>query len=427
MRMVLLAIGLNHKTATLSIREKFIINPDKRKSLLVSIIQSKLADEAVWLSTCNRTEIYCYTRTPRALIRWLKKQQSLKMHELKIYIYSHSDILMVRHLLRVASGLDSMILGETEILGQMKQAYQEAQSIKSLGRYLGRLFPFAFSVAKTIRNKTMISNNSISAAACAVKLSQNIFSDLKDASALLVGAGDMIRISALHLIGLKVKKIFLANRTIDKAQILIDDLLNKTKSVTPIFEIITLEKIPEFLWAADIIIVATHAPLPLIGKGMIETALKQRKHKPVFIADLGVPRNVEPEVSTLEDAYLYAIDDLHTIIQENQRSRSEAALHAEQMIIKESECFMKWLKSHHALNTIKNFREKCIGLRDEALEKAKQDLKKGQNPEMILKNMAYKLLNQFMHIPTLQLRRAAFENDENMLTLARQLYNLSDG
>lgn len=320
-----LAFGINHKTAAVDLRERVAFAPEQLADALQRLRDETMTQEVAILSTCNRTEIYCSQDHPDAesVLAWFAAFHDMGVDELRRCSYLHSDAGAVTHMMRVAAGLDSMVLGEPQILGQMKDAWQSARTAGTLGPYLDRLFQSTFNTAKQVRTDTAIGENPVSVAFAAVSLSRQIFSDLKRSTALLIGAGETIALVARHLFEQGVGRIIVANRTLERAELLSEPLGGQA---------ILLNQIPDFLAQCDIVISSTASPLPILGKGAVERALKQRRHKPMFMVDIAVPRDIEPEVGGLADVYLYTVDDLHEVIEDNLRSRQDAAEAAERLI-----------------------------------------------------------------------------------------------
>ncbi len=418
--MTLLAFGINHKTAPVAVREKVAFAPDKLEAALRDLLSVTAVNEAAIVSTCNRTELYCnLPDTDSAdVIAWFRNYHSLSAEELDPYIYTHLDNQAVQHILRVASGLDSLVLGEPQILGQIKDAYHTASQAGTIGQLLNRLFQHTFSVAKEVRTDTAIGSSPVSVAFAAVSLAKQIFSDLSEHTALLIGAGDTIELVARHLNEQGVKHLIVANRTVERAMTLAGQFDNS--------EAIALPDIPVRLAEADMIISSTASPLPILGKGAVERALKLRKHRPMFMVDIAVPRDIEPEVGDLSDVYLYTVDDLHEVIEEGRQSREEAAEQAQEIIENQVEHYMGWLRSLEAVNTIRNFRQQAEHLRDEAIQNALRQLAAGKNPELVIAELGRILTQKLLHQPTVQMNRAAFEGREDLLDIARDLFNLKD-
>jgi glutamyl-tRNA reductase len=406
--MQLVALGVNHKTATVDVREKLALNDEITHSACVSGV--------VLLSTCNRTEIYVETSSWRSLLTLLSKNLRLDINAFKKYTYVHFDIEAVIHLMQVASGLDSMVLGEVEIFGQLKAAYQLAQRQGCVTPSLGRLFEHAFSAAKKVRTQTEIGMNPISVAYLAVRLAERIFTRISDQTVLLIGAGDTALLILKHLNSAGVTRFIIANRTLAHSQ-----SLARAVSSSASVELIELGMVPEFLSRADVVIAATGAPLPIVGKGMVEGAIKARKYKSMFMIDLSVPRNIEPQVQQIPDVYLYGIDDLQNIAAEHRRSRATAIPQADMIIASEAKKFMAWLQSRDSINTIKAFRSRCEERRDQALLEALRQLDNGFEPKEVLQRFAHVLLNRLIHEPTVQLRRASVAGNLDLLTTVHEL------
>jgi glutamyl-tRNA reductase len=395
--------GLNYKSAPIEIREKFIVDD-------VSPIEN--AKELVALSTCNRSELITLSESSETVKAWMTKRIP---GDIEKYTYHYSDKAAVAHLLRVASGLDSMVLGEPQILGQMKGAYARALAQGQIGPQLGHLFPFVFSVAKKIRSQTGISANSLSVAYTAVSLAKSIFTDLRKATVLLIGAGETIQLVAQHLYDIPVQNIIVANRTVEKSKTLADKISAKA---------IRIAEIPEVLPEADIVISSTASQLPLIGKGLLERVVKQRKHKPIFMVDLAMPRDIEPEAGQLDDVYLYNLDDLQKVVQENLANRERAAEQAEGIIEIEVNHFLRWQASLESVPTICAYREKMQQLRDSEVEKALKSLQQGKTAEDVVQRLGRDLTNKLMHAPTVEMRRASYEGQSTFLEWVKELFQL---
>lgn len=416
--MVLLAYGINHKTATVDLRERLAFAPDRVISALNEVRERARLREVAILSTCNRTELYCSAEAQDTgrLLGWLSDYHALPVDQITRCTYEFWNDAAVRHLMRVASGLDSMVLGEPQILGQLKSAYAVAQEARTVGPELGRLFQHTFSAAKQIRTDTGIGTNPVSVAFAAVKLTKHIFSDLKKTTALLIGAGETIELVARHLHEQGVRNMVVANRTLSRANALAEEFQARA---------VTLGDIPLALPQADIVISSTASPLPILGKGAVEHALRQRKHKPMFMMDIAVPRDIEEEVAELADVYLYTVDDLQQVVDENRRQRQEAAAQAESLVDRCTVQFMDSLKSLDAVETIRAYRDNLEALRAVEFERALQQLQAGGNPEEILQRMSRNLINKVMHGPTVQLRQAAEQGRVDQLELAQQLLGIS--
>ncbi len=417
--MTLLTLGINHKTAPVDIREKVAFAPENLAQALKELVSERAVNEAAILSTCNRTELYCSLSSAdrEVLINWISHFHQLQNEELAPYIYSYADNEAVQHILRVASGLDSLVMGEPQILGQIKDAYTHATDAGSIGQQLNRLFQHTFSVAKEVRTDTAIGSNPVSVAFAAVSLAKQIFTNLNEHTALLLGAGETIELVARHLKEQGIKKIIVANRTAERAQLLASQFDG---------EAIPLADMPERLLEADIVIASTASQLPILGKGTVESALKQRKHKPIFMVDIAVPRDIEPEVGELRDVYLYTVDDLHEVIEENRKSREAAAEEAEEIIETQVENFMGWLRSLDSVDTIRNYRSQAELTRDGCIKQAERQLAAGKDPQEVIKELGRTLTNKLIHEPTVHMNQAAFEGRKELLKAAQELFNLKD-
>lgn len=412
--MSLLALGLNHKTAPVDVRERVTFGPDIIVGALRSLLDKPGVEEAVILSTCNRTELYCGITgaEPDEIKQWLGDFHGLELETISPYLYQHDEKEAIRHLLRVACGLDSMVLGEPQILGQVKSAYQTANSANATGKLLGRLFQHTFSVAKQVRTDTAIGCSPVSVAFAAVSLARQIFSDLSKQTAMLIGAGETIELAARHLHQHGIGRIIVANRTLERAHALANQFDGFAISLT---------EISHHLSEADIIISSTASPLPILGKGAVESALQKRRHQPMFMVDIAVPRDIEAEVGNLNDVYLYTVDDLDEVIQENMRSRQEAAQQALEIVEQHTEEFMGWLRSLDAVSIIQDYRNQAEAIRDEVLQRSMRHLKNGKEPEVILRYLAHTLTNKILHTPSTQIRQAGFQGQQSLLQAADTL------
>lgn len=416
--MELVAYGINHNTAPVDIRENIAFNADTLPQALSALKQRPGVQEAVIVSTCNRTEIYCHLDGDKTdVIDWLHQYHEQPQNGLDNYLYQYQGDEVIRHLLRVACGLDSMVLGEPQILGQIKTAYSDALNHDAVGKSLGRLFQHAFTVAKQVRTDTAIGSSPVSVAFAAVSLAKQIFSDLGQSTALLIGAGETIELAARHLFDNGIGRIIIANRTIERAH----NLATQVEGYA-----INLSEMPAHIAEADIVMSSTASQLPILGKGMVERALKERKRRPIFMVDIAVPRDIEPEVGDLEDIYLYCVDDLHDIIEENLQSRRDAAQQAEEIIDTQVEHFMSWLRTQDAVPTIRAIRESAELDSQQLLQKAKKQLEQGMSPEQALEELARTLTNKLLHEPSRQLRQSGSDIDNNLIEAARSLFNLKD-
>lgn len=398
--MSIFSLGINHNTAPVDIREQVAFAAEALSSTHQELLHRSGVREAVILSTCNRTEIYYRTDSdnPNQVSRWMSEHHHLDHNQVQPYLYLHQDKEAVRHLFRVASGLDSLVLGEPQILGQLKTAFQVAGSAQAIGPLFNKLFPWAFSVAKRVRTETAIGGQAVSVAFAAVSLAKRVFGDLSSRQVLLIGAGETIELVARHLREQGVTQMVVANRTMERANLLAQEFKARA---------IGLGAIPEALTQADIVVSSTASPLPILGKGAVETAMKPRRHRPIFMVDIAVPRDIEPEVADLDDVYLYTVDDLKGIIEENLQNRRQAAVFAEHIIGEEIEAFDRWQKSLTAVPAIRALRDHTEALRQQELQRALRFLRQGQDPETVLEGLSQGLANKFVHQPTVALRAAS--------------------
>ena len=417
--MTLLALGINHKTAPVALREKVAFTPDSLVEALASLKKLEGVNESVIVSTCNRTELYVNAQHDSAttLLSWLSEFHHLDVDEIEKNSYILSQDEAVKHIMRVASGLDSLILGEPQILGQVKQAFGDAKHSGMVSSEFDKLFQHTFSVAKRVRSETEIGANAVSVAYAAVQLAKHIFAELPKRSVLLVGAGETIELVAQHLKEQGVTCLAVANRTVARAEALAESLDAS---------VFTLSQVPEHLKDFDIVISSTASQLPLIGKGMGEKALRQRRNMPMFLVDLAVPRDIESEVNELGDAYLYTVDDLQHIVQKNLANREQAAQEAEKLIEKQASDYMGWKQSQQSIDLVRQYRQKGITHRDELVEKALVQLGEGKDAESVLTEVAYKLTNTLLHPTTLALREAAMHDDPALSRWLGQALSLSD-
>ncbi len=417
--MHLLAFGINHHTAPVDIREKAAFAADKLANALREVTASGAVNEAAIVSTCNRTELYCGLDSAHdgQVIEWFCQYHRLNHSDVHPYLYRHPDQAAVKHVFRVAAGLDSMILGEPQILGQMKEAFAAAHKAGATGKILNRLFQQTFTVAKQVRTDTAIGASAVSVASAAVRLAMQIFNKISEQTVLLIGAGDMIELCARHLKDQGVGHMIVANRTVERAQLVASQFGA---------EAISLAEMPSRLADADIVISSTASQLPILGKGAVERALKMRKHRPMFLVDIAVPRDIEAEVSELNDVYLYSIDDLREVVQGNIESRQEAAREAEKIIDTQVVDFMHWVKSLNAVPTIRALRESADALREAELERARRRLARGDDPTKVIEQLARALTNKFTHAPTDVLRKADHEGNSALLEAARRLFDLNE-
>ncbi len=412
--MQLYTIGVNHTTAPISIREHVAFNPDILRHALSDLSAQNVAEAAI-LSTCNRTEIYVQTNTPEPIVNWLANYHHLDFNNIQPYTYTLSNQEAVKHAFRVASGLDSMVLGEPQILGQFKQSVKVAHDAGTLGTLLHKLFQRTFEVAKEVRTNTDIGGSSISMAAAAIKLAQRIFGDISQQRVLFIGAGEMIELCADHFAAQKPKSMTIANRTIERGS----QLANKIGG-----QAILLNDLPERFADFDIVITSTASQLPIVGLGMVERAIKTRRHRPIFMVDLAVPRDIEPEVAQLDDVFLYTVDDLAQVVSDGMENRQEAAINAEMIVAARVEGFMQWFKKRDAIPTIKALRDQAEAVRKNEFEKALKLMQKGENPAIVLEALSNALTNKFLHAPSHLLNQTHGDEHARIEQIVRQLYQI---
>ncbi|HTR57575.1 MAG TPA: glutamyl-tRNA reductase [Casimicrobiaceae bacterium] len=415
--MPLYALGLNHQTAPLSVREQVVFQLDTLATALRDLLARQKVREVAILSTCNRTEVYFNGSDVAPVVQWLEEFHRVPSASLGRYCYTLAQDKAVPHAFRVASGLDSMVLGEPQILGQMKQAVKTAEAAGSLGLVLNRLFQRTFAVAKEVRTQTDIGSASISMAAASVKLAQRIFPSIAEERVLLIGAGEMIELCAAHFAAQKPKMITVANRTLERGE----QLASRVHA-----DAITLNELPERLAQFDIIVTSTASSLPILGKGMLERAIKTRRHAPMFIVDLAVPRDVEAEAAELDDVFLYSIDDLANIVKDSLQIRVDAVREAEAMIAEQAESFLRWLEGRVVVPTITALHGHHDALRAAELERARRLLANGTPPEQVLDQLARGLTNKFLHGPTQALNTAGEAERAELLALFQRVYHLPE-
>lgn len=420
--MQLLALGLNHTTAPISVRERVAFGPDEIAETITHLIE-RFGDssqggihEAAVLSTCNRTELYVACEDTDAaresILSFIANKKGVALRELEPHIYAFTQEEAARHTFRVASGLDSMVLGETQIVGQMKKAEKIARESHGLGVMLNHLFQSTFTVAKEVRTATAIGANSVSLAAAAVRLALRLFGNLHNERVLFVGAGEMIELCAAHFAAQQPKSITIANRTVERGQ---------TLARTVHADAIPLSELPDRIGGFDIVISCTASALPIIGLGMIERAVAQRRHRPMFIVDLAVPRDVEPEIDRLDDVYVYTVDDLGKVVSEGKQSRQAAITQAETIIGLRVTDFIEWIKLRATVPTIQSLRDRAHFLRDEELHRALRHLHHGDTPEAVLEMLANGLTNKLLHDPTILLRNGEGLSSEDRDLIERML------
>jgi glutamyl-tRNA reductase len=413
--MTLYALGLNHQTAPLAVRERVVFHVERLRDALTELKRG-LAREAAILSTCNRTELYVAGEQPDAFARWLAQYHRLQPDGLQPYLYTLPSEQAVRHAFRVASGLDSMVLGEPQILGQMKEAARAAQSAGTLGTVLHKLFQRSFAVAKEVRTTTRIGASSVSMAAAAVKLAARIFPSLKDQRVLFIGAGEMIELCATHFAAQAPARITVANRTLERAERLARRFNGSA---------IELKSLAEQLHEHDVVVTCTASSLPILGKGLVERALRARRRRPIFMVDLGVPRDIEQEAGELDDVFLYTVDDLGEIVSTNLDARRSALEQAEAIIDTQVGQFMHWMEARESVPLIRSLRERGEEARRLELERARRLLARGEDPAKVLDALSHGLANKLLHAPTQALNEASAEERQALAETLARLFRVS--
>ncbi|MBI3524299.1 MAG: glutamyl-tRNA reductase [Betaproteobacteria bacterium] len=416
--MQLFALGINHHTAPLAVREQVAFLPERLSQALSDLVRAKPVREAAILSTCNRTELYCAAGQPAAAAEWLAEYHALPVERISPYIYTLPQRETVRHLFRVASGLDSMVLGEPQILGQMKQAARTAEQAGTLGILLGKLFQRSFAVAKEVRSTTAIGANIVSMAAAAVHLSSRIFESLAGQRVLFIGAGEMIELCAAHFSGHQPQRITIANRTLRRAE----ELAQRFQG-----DAIPLDEVAGRLADYDIVVSCTASPLPIIGLGMVERAIKARRHRPMVMVDLAVPRDIEAEVGKLGDVFLYTLDDLGQIVESGMESRQAAVVEAEQIIDTRVDSFLHWMDARDAVPTIRALRDAAERARRHELEHAHKLLARGDSPEQVLEALSQGITNKLLHAPMQALNHAEGDERNQLAQMITRIYHLHHG
>jgi glutamyl-tRNA reductase len=417
--MKLIALGLNHLTAPVSLREQVAFDEDATSAALHDLRIQPGVDEAMILSTCNRTELYVSVTAGAENVpqEWLNRHHHLTPGKLDEFLYRHDDEAAVRHMFRVATGLDSMVLGEPQILGQVKDAYQQAREAHALKTSMDRLLQHTFAVAKRVRTDTRIGAHTVSVAFTAVRLAERVFTDLRQACVLLIGAGDTIELAVRHLAEKRVRRLIVANRTLENAQ----ELASRHGGYA-----IALHDLPQHLAEADIVISSTAARQPVLTRAMVEKAIAARRRKPMFMVDIAVPRDIEPSVGELDDVYLYGIDDLRQVIDDNRRSRENAAREADAIIDLQVERYMAWRRALTVKNPAVDLRLHAETYRDEVLEKARAMIARGKSPDEALAFLANTLTNKLLHHPSARLREATLSGDHDLLHAAGRLYGFDE-
>ncbi len=415
--MSIVALGLNHTTAPLELRERAVVDDAGMPSALRSLSSCRGISEAAILSTCNRTDLYCGIGTGEdAPTRWFGEFLGIDGRDLAGHLYVHREDAAVRHLMRVASGLDSMVLGEPQILGQLKQAYGTARREGSLGVVLEKLFQRSFSVAKRVRTDTDIGASPVSVAYAAVTLAHRIFGDLDARTALLVGAGETVELCARHLASSRIGRMVIANRTVDHARRIATALGAYA---------ISLDEVPLHLAEADIVISSTASRETVISFQHTRDALRRRRRRPMFMADLAVPHDIDRDVGTLPDVYLYGVDDLADVIEEGRQRRMAAAGVAEGIIDQQVAEFMAWMRGRRVSSVIVQVRESAVAAREEVLAKARSRLQGGEPPEEVVEYVARTLTNKLLHAPSAAIREAGERDRRDIVEAARTLFGVT--
>lgn len=409
--------GLNHHSAPVDVRERVSMSGDLVRPALDGLRAcfNGRVKEAAILSTCNRTEIYVAAQPDAAehIGQWMADFNSLDSSVISPHLYEYSQDMAVRHAFRVASGLDSMVLGEAQILGQMKNAVRAASEAGALGTMLNQLFQKTFSVAKEVRSNTAIGQESVSMAAAAVRMSERVFGDLDNSKVLFVGAGEMIELCVTHFAAHNPKQIVIANRTIERGEV----LASRFRA-----DVIKLAELPERIHEFDVVVSCTASTLPILGLGMIQSALKHRRFQPMVMVDLAVPRDIEPEVGRLGEVYLYTVDDLGRMVQMGNDIRKAAVVEAEQIIDSSVSNFMNWLKTREVVPVIQSLNNSAQTLAQIELDKARKLLAKGVSPEEALERLAQGLTQKYMHAPMRALNKSQNEEREQILDVLPKLF-----
>jgi len=412
-----LTFGLNHASAPVSVRERVAMPVELCRNALTALRATfgGAVKEAAILSTCNRTELYCAAAPQAAgrLPQWLADVNQIEAQALTPHLYRHEDDDAVRHAFRVASGLDSMVLGEPQILGQMKDAVRAAGEAGALGTLLHQLFQRTFAVAKEVRSQTEIGAHSVSMAAAAVRLAERVFGDLQETRTLFIGAGEMIELCATHFAAQRPREMVVANRTAARA----DKLASRFDAAT-----MALGQLPERLADFDVVVSCTASSLPILGLGMVERAIRSRRHRPVVMVDLAVPRDIEPEVARLDDVYLYSVDDLGRLVQSATDARRAAVVQAEAIIDTRVQNFMHWLQSRAVVPVIRELHQSADALRAGELERARRLLARGDAPEAVLEQLANSLTQKYLHAPLAALNRSSDAEREQLLGWLPRLF-----
>ncbi|MGK7295711.1 MAG: glutamyl-tRNA reductase [Candidatus Wenzhouxiangella sp. M2_3B_020] len=412
--MSVFALGLSHQTAPVEIRERLAFTPERLGEALHSMREIPGIEECAIVSTCNRTELYACGEDAdtTALADWIHVWHGARAGEFQRHLFSLEQRRAVTHLLRVTSGMDSMVLGEPQVVGQVKQAWQSAQDNNTLGTILDRLFQNAFQTSKLVRSETGIGHNPVTLPFAALKLAHQIFGDVGKLSALMIGAGEMIEDCARHFCGQGIRSLTICNRSPERAAAVAEQFQARA---------VGLDRLGEELPGHDIVVACTASSVPLVKKDMVRAALSGRRQRPMFVLDLSVPRNVEPAVAELGDAYLYTVDDLREIAERGHRKRSRALDEATRIVDGQAEAFERWLNLHAAGETLKSLRDRAFDQRDLLLDQARRELAAGRDPEEVLSRFGHRLTNRLLHAPSMQVRHAAEVTDDELMAAARKL------
>jgi glutamyl-tRNA reductase len=413
--MELFALGLNHHSAPLAVRERVAFTAESLGEALRALLRAHPAGEGAILSTCNRTEIYCADGDPEQALEWLARYHGLPTEAILPHAYTLSEADAVRHAFRVASGLDSMVLGEPQILGQMKDAVQAATEAGAIGTTLGRLFQRSFAVAKDVRTRTRVGANVVSMAAASVRLALRIFPTLADRRVLFIGAGEMIELCATHFAAQSPAGMTVANRTLERAE-----ALGRRFDA----QSIELNELPERLPEFDVVISCTASTLPIVGKGLMERVIRARRHSPVVMVDLAVPRDIEAEVGDLDDVFLFTLDDLARLVEEGAEARRSAVNEAEAIIDGQVDQFLGWMAARDSVPLIRSLREQGETLRLAELDRARRALTRGDDPQQVLEALSRGLTNKFLHAPTQALAEARGAEATTLHEMLSRLYRL---
>ncbi|MEM7053026.1 MAG: glutamyl-tRNA reductase [Pseudomonadota bacterium] len=417
--MSLVALGLSHQTAPVAIRERMAFAPETLDAALLAAQALEGVQECAIISTCNRTELYFSAAEPNtsAWIDWLHAWHQLPPGQFREYIYTLRDHAAIMHLFKVTSGMDSMVLGEPQVVGQVKQAWHSAQQCNTIGSVLDRLFQHAFQTSKQIRSQTGIGHNPVTLPFAALKLTHQIFGQIAPLKALMIGAGEMIEDVTRHFASHELTQQTIANRSLQRAQ----DLIERSSAPVSAMQAIALAEIDHRLHEHDVVVACTGSTQAVLTAEMLKTALKKRRNRPMFVLDLAVPRNVEPDAAKLQDVYLYTVDDLREIAERGHQQRSEALVEANRIVDIQTELFQRWINLHATSQTLKALRQRAFVERDRLLEQALREINSGRDADEVLRRLSHRLTNRLLHAPSVQLRQAGEAMDEDLLRAARQL------